>query len=663
MIAADKEAVAKERERLNQIERTRRLNVALSRVLAGMKPPENLTVSEWAEKKRRLSSESSAEVGPYRVSRTPYLREVMDAFTDPKVRRLVLVSSSQVGKSELENNIIGYIIDQDPSSILFIHPTTVDAKEYSKLRIAPEIRDTPCLTRKVASPKSRDSGNTILQKTYPGGILTLCGSTEAHALASKPIRYVIGDERDRWAVSAGKEGDPWKLAMARQITFYNAKAVEVSTPTIKGASAIADSFYEGTMERWCVQCPHCGEFHDITFFENIRYEVEETEVQGKKQYKVKNILHYCSNCACVSDEATMKKQPAKWIAENPDAYQRGVRSFWLNSFVSPWASWESTILEYLYAQGSTAKMQVVYNTRFGELWEDRGDLMDEDGLMKRREIETYGLEEGGTPFELPDGVLVLTCGVDTQLDRLEYEVLGHGHFGETWGIKKGIIMGRPDNGDTWAALDDVITHTYRFRDGLGLQISVTFVDEGGLFTQFVRQRCRDRIGKKVFCIKGIPGPNREYTQPPKKMKIMDRNKNVIGSGLQYQLGVDSGKQIIMDNLRVEAPGPKFCHFPRRDDYGAAYFKGLLSERLIYDPEKRQHWQWKVIPGHERNEPLDCRNYALAAFETLTVDLDAIDRRLQIARGKAINGTGPAPKAKQRSRVKRSGGVGGRYDEW
>ena len=197
MIAADKEAVAKERERLNQIERTRRLNVALSRVLAGMKPPENLTVSEWAEKKRRLSSESSAEVGPYRVSRTPYLREVMDAFTDPKVRRLVLVSSSQVGKSELENNIIGYIIDQDPSSILFIHPTTVDAKEYSKLRIAPEIRDTPCLTRKVASPKSRDSGNTILQKTYPGGILTLCGSTEAHALASKPIRYVIGDERDR----------------------------------------------------------------------------------------------------------------------------------------------------------------------------------------------------------------------------------------------------------------------------------------------------------------------------------------------------------------------------------------------------------------------------------------------------------------------------------
>lgn len=213
----------------------RRLNAAIAGPVSGFKPPENLTVSEWADKRRRLSPEASAEPGPWRTSRTPYLKEPMDAFTDPKVKRIVLVSASQVGKSELLNNVIGYIIDEDPGSILFIHPTTIDAKEYSKLRIAPMIRDCPTLRRKVASPKSRDSGNTILQKSYPGGILTLCGSTEAHALASKPIRYILGDERDRWALSAGSEGDPWELARARQITFYNAKAVEVSTPTIKNA--------------------------------------------------------------------------------------------------------------------------------------------------------------------------------------------------------------------------------------------------------------------------------------------------------------------------------------------------------------------------------------------------------------------------------------------
>ena len=188
-------------------ERVKRLNAVITKVLAGMKPPDDLTVTEWAEKNRRLSTEASAEPGPWRTARTPSLREPMDAFTDPRVHRIVMVAASQVGKSEFLNNTIGYIIDEDPGSILFVHPTTIDAKEYSKLRIAPMIRDCPTLKKKVADPKSRDSGNTILQKTYPGGILTMCGSTEAHALASKPIRYIMGDERDRWATAAGNEGD------------------------------------------------------------------------------------------------------------------------------------------------------------------------------------------------------------------------------------------------------------------------------------------------------------------------------------------------------------------------------------------------------------------------------------------------------------------------
>lgn len=597
-----------------------RLNSAIAKAISGMKPPENLTVTEWADKKRRLSPESSAEPGPWRTYRTPYLQGPMDAFIDPKVRRIVMASASQVGKSELENNIIGYIIDEDPGSILFIHPTTIDAKDYSKLRIAPMVRDCKTLKTKVADPKSRDSGNTILQKTFPGGILTMCGSTEAHSLASKPIRYIIGDERDRWALSAGTEGDPWELARARQITFYNSKAVEVSTPTIKNASAIEASFAAGTMEHWCVACPQCGEYHNIVF-SDIRYDYEEKIVAGQKTYSVSDIRYICKSCGGISNEAEVKRQPAKWIAENPDAYERGVRSFWLNAFVSPWASWESTIMEYLQAIGNTKKLQVVYNTRFGELWEDRGDLEDEDSMMMRR--EEY-------EDELPDGVLVLTCGVDTQDDRLEFEVVGHGHFGENWGIKKGIIMGRPDGPEAWEQLDDVIDHVYCFKNGTGLRISMTFVDEGGHFTQDVRLQCRARLSKKVFCIKGRGGDGIPFTSPPKKQKIVVNGKS-LGTCWQYTLGVDSGKQLIMDNLRVQAKGSKYSHFPRRDDYGSAYFKGLLSERLVYKPERRSPWLWEKIPGHERNEALDCRNYAMAAFKALPVDLDAIDRRLNAAK--------------------------------
>ena len=632
-----------------------RLNAVVAKVMAGMKPPENLTVTEWAEKRRRLSTESSAEPGPWRTSRTPYLREPMNAFTDPRVRRIVMVAASQVGKSELELNIIGYIIDEDPGSILFVHPTTIDAKEFSKLRIAPEIRDCPTLRRKVAAPKSRDSGNTVLQKTYPGGILTMCGSTEAHALASKPIRYVLGDERDRWATSAGNEGDPWGLAMARQTTFYNAKAVEVSTPTVKNASAIADSYAEGTMERWKSKCPHCGEYHEIQW-KDIRYEYETKEVNKKKTYKVKSIMYVCPGCAAVSDEVTMKRQPARWEADNPDAYAQGVRSFWLNAFVSQWASWESIILKFLNAVGNSRKLQVVYNTCFGELWEDRGELEDEDSLMARREEYLA---------ELPDGVLVLTAGVDTQDNRMEYEVVGHGHFGETWGIEKGVVMGRPDDDATWTKLDEVLfDRVFYFADGLGLRPSMSFVDEGGHFTQDVRRQCRARIGKKVFCIKGMPGPDKPYTAPPKQMKIIV-NQKAVGTCWQYQIGVDSGKVMIMDNLAVKTPGSKFCHFPKRDDYGTGYFAGLLSERLEYDAEKKQPWVWKKIPGHERNEALDCRNYALAAFKALPKNLDAIDRQLKTARGQRPL-EGEAVSAVQQPRVQRKpsrSALSDYYDDW
>jgi phage terminase large subunit GpA-like protein len=196
---------------------------------------------------------------------------------------------------------------------------------------------------------------------------------------------------------------------------------------------------------------------------------------------------------------------------------------------------------------------------------------------------------------------------------------------------------------------------------------MSFVDEGGHFTQQVRRQCRNRIRRKVFCIKGMAGPDKPYTAPPKTMKIMDGQQAVVGTCWQYQLGVDAGKQIIMDDLRVETPGPRYCHFPKRDDYGPGYFAGLLSERLVYEANKRQPWSWKKIPGHERNEALDCRNYAMAAFEALTVNLDQVDRRLKEGRGQKV--TAATPTAAQtegrtgQKSSKRKVGLDKFYDSW
>ena len=636
--------------RESEKDRVNKLNACLAKILSGMKPPEDLTVSQWADKNRRLTSESSAEVGKWRTSRTPYMFDILDSFTDPLIEHIVVVAASQVGKSETINNMVGYCIDQDPGPILLIQPTIDDVKRYSEMRIAPMIRETRCLKRKVADPKSRDAANTKRQKSFPGGVLVMTGSNVAHDLSSMPIRYVFGDERDRWATSAGSEGDPWELAVARTRTFYNKKMVEVSTPTVKGASAIENSYNLGTMERWKTKCPHCGEYVEITF-DNIRFEWDAAENGDKKIFHISEIFYMCPECGGISDEHTMKSQPAKWVATVPEARKHHkTRSFWLTAWVSPWATWESIILQFLQAGTDSAKLQVVYNTQFGELWEERGNMASEDDVMARREVYEA---------EVPDGVLLLTCGVDTQDDRLEYEVVGHRRFGETWGIKKGVILGRPDTEEVWERLDEVLSHKYKFKSGVSLQISLTFIDEGGHFTQEVRQHCLARQYNHVFAIKGANRPDIPYTAPPKKQKIVVNGK-VIGQVWVYEIGVNAGKQKIVDNLRVQSPGANYCHFPLRDDYGKQFFKQLMSEHLAYVPKLKHPWQWQKIPGHERNEAFDIRNYNLAACEILSPDWDAIEQKLRTAKPGEENASIPMKEKKAKPRKRKKSEF---YDDW
>lgn len=636
--------------RESEKDRVNKLNTCLAKILSGMKPPEDLTVSQWADKNRRLTSESSAEVGKWRTSRTPYMFDILDSFTDPLIEHIVVVAASQVGKSETINNMVGYCIDQDPGPILLIQPTIDDVKRYSEMRIAPMIRETRCLKRKVADPKSRDAANTKRQKSFPGGVLVMTGSNVAHDLSSMPIRYVFGDERDRWATSAGSEGDPWELAVARTRTFYNKKMVEVSTPTVKGASAIENSYNLGTMERWKTQCPHCGEYVELTF-DNIRFEYDAAENGDKKIFHISEIFYVCPECGGISDEHTMKSQPAKWVAAVPEARKHHkTRSFWLTAWVSPWATWESIILQFLQAGTDSAKLQVVYNTQFGELWEERGDMASEDDVMARREVYEA---------EVPDGVLLLTCGVDTQDDRLEYEVVGHRRYGETWGIKKGVILGRPDTEEVWERLDEVLSHKYKFKSGVSLQISLTFIDEGGHFTQEVRQHCLARQYDHVFAIKGANRPDIPYTAPPKKQKIVVNGK-VIGQVWVYEIGVNAGKQKIVDNLRVQSPGANYCHFPLRDDYGKQFFKQLMSEHLAYVPKLKHPWQWQKIPGHERNEAFDIRNYNLAACEILSPDWDAIEQKLRTAKPGEENASIPMKEKKAKLRKRKKSEF---YDDW
>ena len=438
--------------------RLRKLNNCFSKSLKLFEPPKNISCSEWADENRILTG--NAEPGPWRTSRTPYLKEPMDAFTDYKINRIIIVACSQSGKSEAILNMMGYTMDNDPCTMMLLQPTISNVKKFSKLRVNPLIKDTPCLKKRIGKQKTRVAENTLYEKSFPGGMLIMVGTNAPGDLASVPARIVFGDERDRHAKSAGKEGDPWELIRTRQTTFKNTyKAVEVSSPTIKGDSVIVASYEEGSQAVWVHQCPVCGEWHEI-LFKDIRFDYTKTQSQNRKEptYKVNLKGWACPSCGTISSEKVMKKQPQKYIHKNPEAIKDGIVSYWIKGFANAWADWSAICLRFLQAKNNPLKLQVFYNTVLGELWEDRGEIETEDEYLKRR--EDY-------EAELPNGVLALTCGVDTQDDRLEYEIVGHGRFKEDWGIKKGFILGRPDSPETWDRLQEITDKIYKFKNGRG----------------------------------------------------------------------------------------------------------------------------------------------------------------------------------------------------
>ena len=576
----------------------------------GLKPLPEMSVSEWADNYRMLSSGISAEPGRYKTSRAPYQREVMDSFTQPGIWKAVAKFCSQSGKSELLNNIIARFAHLDPCTIMMIQPTVEMAEDFSKSRISPMIRDTPSLSKLFFDVKSKSSNNTILSKIFPGGRLIMCGANSPAGLASRPIRILLADEVDRFPDSAGTEGDPVDLAAKRTTTFWNRCIGLFSTPTNEGASRIEDEYQAGTQEEWQHECPGCGEFHLLRYIDmTVDYE-ESQDDKGKKTVLVHSVKWRCPDCGHEYEEMDMRRAKQKYIAQNPKALANGCRSFFVNCFSSPWIEWKTVMREWLEAKGDPAREKVVVNTRFGEVYREPGAFEDEAIFLRRR--EKYGAE-------LPEGVLLLTAAVDVQDNRLEYEICGWGMEGEAWGINKGIILGAPNKLAVWQELDYLLDKTYTFANGKGLNVFRTFIDSGGHFTTQVYEYCQMRFAKQRFAVKGVGGPG-----VPLNYKVTRPHRGGIPLSL---LGVDGGKQEIMNCLAVSEPGPRYFHFPLDEPelgldgrgYDDVYFKGIISEHKKTVKRNGIIRQiWETTQG-VRNEPLDLRVYNLAAMKSCHFD--------------------------------------------
>jgi len=570
---------------------------AMSRLGGAMRlmtPPPRLSVAQWADQKRMLDSQSSAEPGRWLTSRAEYQRGVMDACSDPAVREVVFMCAAQLGKSECLNNTIGYYMDYDPCPILLMQPTLDLAMAYSKDRItAGLLKSTPSLRDKVKDSKVKDSGNTHLHKVFPGGALSLVGSNSPSSLASRPIRVVLCDEVDRYSVSAGEEGDPISLAKRRTATFWNRKIILVSTPTSKGASRIETAYEESDQRRYFVPCHDC-ETEQTLKWSQVHWDNEDH----------RSARYICEHCGSIWTDSDRNKAVSRgrWVATRPFI---GVAGFHLNALYSPWAVLADAVEEFLAARKDPMRLKTFVNTFLGETWEERGDQVDDYAISKRK--ESYPA--------MPEEVVLLTAGVDVQDDRLEVEIVGWGAGEESWQIDYHIIYGDPSAPRLWAQLDEILLKTYDHPTGEDMVIRATCVDSGGHHTRAVYNYAKTRAGHRVFAIKGVGGEGKPI--------IGRASRNNVGKVPLYAVGVDTAKELHYSRLRIEEPGPGYCHFQaKRDD---EYFRQLTAEKMVTTYHKgypKRAW----VKTRTRNEALDVRVYAIAAFHILNVNMDSVVRR-------------------------------------
>ena len=517
-------------------------------------------------------------------------------------------------------------------TILCMQPTLSLAETMSKDRLMPMVRDTPALRDKI-NEKSRTAGNTIFKKAFPGGRITMTGANSPTELRSRPIRILLADEIDAYPPTAGAEGDPLILAGKRLTTYWNRKEVDTSTPTIKGASRIEMEYEHSTMEEWNVPCPSCGELQPLEW-SNLIYKVD---ADGE----IESTTYVCAKCGVVHTEVEWKEHfnEGRYVAKYPN---RKVRGFHFNSLASTFFGWDKIVKGFIEAdqalkKGNIELMKSWVNTELGQTWEEQGEKASKDDLLKRR--ERYRCE-------VPDEVIAITAGIDTQDDRFEVEVVGWGVEHESYGIIYKRIYGDLKQSEVWKNLDNFLKQTFKKADGTAMRISCACMDSGGHFTNKVYKFCKARTARKIFAIKGgNEGTARPYISKP--------TKNNREQAYLFTLGVDTGKSLLLQRLQIEEEGPGYCHFPKDENeyirgYDEDYFKGLTAEKQVLKYKKgRPYFVWELTGETKRNEPLDCRNYAQAAIEITGLTLKEPPKK---------NTEVQATRKHTRHRGNRSGGI-------
>lgn len=613
--------------------------------LQGFRPEKKLSVSEWADAHRHLSSRSSSEPGPWRTSRTPYLKEIMDALSmDNPARTVVFMKASQIGGTEVGLNWIGYLIDHSPAPIMLIQPTVEMAKRNSKQRIDPMIASTRRLSSKVADKRARDSGNTILQKDFPGGTLVMTGANSPIGLRSLPAQAIFCDECEAYPIDVDGEGDPISLAKARARTFSRRKLYLCSTPTVDALSRIKPAYERSDQRKYYVPCPDCNHFQHF-IFPNLKWS------KGKPN----TAAYVCDSCGVLIEEHHKTKMLAKgeWRAENAKGAAARTVGFHLNSLYSPlgWYSWAEIASDWEEAKESKEKLRGFINTVLGETWKDKGEAPNWNRLYERRERYPFG--------KIPPGGLILVAGADVQKDRIEVEIVAYGREKVSWSIDYQVLNGDTMTDAPWDQLEALLHKTFPMagKENVAIPIKALGVDSG-YNTQAVYSWVRKFDPARVFAVKGQDHLTLPVAQP-KAVDVNFRGKRVRRGLKSWPVGSSMLKAELYGFLRLdkaldgEKDPPGYCHFPQ---YGEEFFKQMTGEEMVLKRVRgyiRREWQ-KI---RERNEAIDCRVYARAAASLIGIDRYTENNwqkfEKELGKGETIARKDAVPKFKRKPRRRES----------
>lgn len=607
---------------------------------------------EWADRFRVLAKESGNSSGKWRTSRVEIARGPMLAVTEPGVRKISAMVATQLLKTSLIENVTGYHIHLDPCPMLIVQPKDAAAEQFSKERIAPFIKATPKLRELVGKSTTRDAGDTLDYKAFPGGFLGLVGAGSPDNLARRPIRIVMYDEVDKYLPI--KEGDPIAIGDERLASFdSNSLSIRVCSPTVTGESKIEKSHEQSDQRRASVACPECGHRQFPEFFRHVEW-------QGGKEgspHRPETARIYCEACGtgwtegqrlralatirwhqtrrfeCCDDlQAPLDAYDAAWHADDKTAvdqvwdwwsthrwavYRAKCRhcgawavpnehaGFQAGKLYSPWANDAPPKIaaKWLEAEKDEDTKLTFFNTQLALTYrKNTGKELNTDSLLSRCELWAA---------QVPDGVAIIVAGIDVQDYRVELEIVGFGRNEESWSIAYEVIDGEFDDPKLQAQLDAYLQQRWHRADGRPFALAAACIDSGGHHTNAVYDFAKARLGRSIWAIKGESARTGQRNPVWPIKRPTSRSKKSFRPVI---IGVNAAKDTIRNYLAKDAHGPGYMHFPADRDLN--YFKQLTAERIEVKQAGGHKYRVWVLPEGRANEAIDCRVYAYAALHGL-----------------------------------------------